>query len=62
MIKKYLISSPLVHKVEWSTLRNEARKPVLLVYPGLFLMKKFRSDSRALIKFINMHATMYDGF
>ncbi|KAL5557295.1 hypothetical protein UlMin_039531 [Ulmus minor] len=33
IIKKYLTSSPLVDKVEWSTLQNEARKPVLIVHP-----------------------------
>ncbi|KAL0008143.1 hypothetical protein SO802_009645 [Lithocarpus litseifolius] len=31
-LKKYLKFSSV--KVEWSTLQNEARKPVLLVYPG----------------------------
>lgn len=30
------MSSSLVGKVEWSTLQNEVRKPVLIVYPGLF--------------------------
>uniref|UniRef100_A0A6P4ACI0 nucleolar protein 6 isoform X1 n=1 Tax=Ziziphus jujuba TaxID=326968 RepID=A0A6P4ACI0_ZIZJJ len=34
IIKKYLTSSSLVHKVEWSTLQNEARKPVLIVHPA----------------------------
>lgn len=33
VIKKYLMSSSLVGKVEWSTLQNEVRKPVLIVYP-----------------------------
>lgn len=37
IIKKYLKLSSVVCKVKWSTLQNEARKPVLLVYPGLFL-------------------------
>nr|POF25477.1 nucleolar protein 6 [Quercus suber] len=32
IIKKYLKFSSV--KVEWSTLQNEARKPVLLVHPG----------------------------
>ncbi|GMH24573.1 hypothetical protein Nepgr_026416 [Nepenthes gracilis] len=32
-IKKYLKSSLLLHRVEWSTLQNEARKPILVVYP-----------------------------
>ncbi|XP_059457350.1 uncharacterized protein LOC132187164 [Corylus avellana] len=34
IIKNYLKFSSLVHKVEWSTLQNEARKPVLLIYPA----------------------------
>ncbi|KAL4354660.1 hypothetical protein GQ457_06G039830 [Hibiscus cannabinus] len=33
VIKKYLKSSSSIQKVEWSTLQNEARKPVLVVYP-----------------------------
>uniref|UniRef100_A0A803Q1Y2 Nucleolar protein 6 n=1 Tax=Cannabis sativa TaxID=3483 RepID=A0A803Q1Y2_CANSA len=34
VVKKYLTSSPLVHKVEWSTLQYEARKPILIVHPA----------------------------
>ncbi|KAK6258334.1 hypothetical protein SCA6_012808 [Theobroma cacao] len=34
VIKKYLKSSSSIQKVEWSTLQNEARKPVLVVYPA----------------------------
>ncbi|KAE8695363.1 ADP-ribosylation factor family protein [Hibiscus syriacus] len=34
VIKKYLQSSSSIQKVEWSTLQNEARKPVLVVYPA----------------------------
>ncbi|KAF2290735.1 hypothetical protein GH714_015240 [Hevea brasiliensis] len=34
ILKKFLKSSSLVHKVEWSSFHNEARKPVLLVYPA----------------------------
>uniref|UniRef100_A0A5B7C9D5 Putative nucleolar protein 6 isoform X2 n=1 Tax=Davidia involucrata TaxID=16924 RepID=A0A5B7C9D5_DAVIN len=37
IIKKYLKSSSLVQKVEWSTFQNEARKPVLAVYPAMKL-------------------------
>nr|ADN34232.1 nucleolar RNA-associated protein [Cucumis melo subsp. melo] len=33
-IKKYLDSSSMFSKVEYSTLQNEARKPVLIVHPG----------------------------
>ncbi|XP_021908004.1 LOW QUALITY PROTEIN: nucleolar protein 6 [Carica papaya] len=33
VIKKHLMSSSPIQKVEWSTLQNEARKPVLVVYP-----------------------------
>ncbi|XP_010254816.1 PREDICTED: nucleolar protein 6 isoform X2 [Nelumbo nucifera] len=32
-IKKYLTSSSKFRKIEWSTFQNEARKPVLVVYP-----------------------------
>lgn len=39
IIKKHLKCSSLVHKVEWSTLQNEARKPVLLVYPAKELVE-----------------------
>ncbi|PON74894.1 Nrap protein [Parasponia andersonii] len=39
IVKKFLTSSPLVHKVEWSTLQNEARKPVLLVHPAMKLVE-----------------------
>ncbi|XP_021273608.1 nucleolar protein 6 [Herrania umbratica] len=34
VIKKYLKSSSSIQKVEWSTLQNEARKPILVVYPA----------------------------
>ncbi|KAG6402464.1 hypothetical protein SASPL_134658 [Salvia splendens] len=34
IIKKHLKSSPLVKGVEWSALHNEARKPLLVVYPA----------------------------
>ncbi|KAF8377927.1 hypothetical protein HHK36_031315 [Tetracentron sinense] len=34
IIKKYLKSSSLIKKTEWSTFQNEARKPVLIVYPA----------------------------
>lgn len=37
VIKKHLKFSPLVQKVEWSTFQNEARKPILVVYPGQWL-------------------------
>lgn len=33
-IKKYLNSSSMFSKVEWSTHQNEARKPILIVHPG----------------------------
>lgn len=35
IVKKYLKSSSSSLKVEWSTFQNEARKPILVVYPGL---------------------------
>ncbi|CAN1814116.1 Nucleolar protein 6, partial [Linum perenne] len=34
VIKKFLKSSSSISKVEWSTFQNEARKPVLDVYPA----------------------------
>lgn len=34
IIKKYLKSSPLLSKVEWSCIQNEARKPILVIYPA----------------------------
>ncbi|GAB4846824.1 hypothetical protein Ancab_025831 [Ancistrocladus abbreviatus] len=34
IIKKYLKTSPLLHRFAWSTLQNEARKPILVVYPA----------------------------
>ncbi|XP_050228407.1 uncharacterized protein LOC126677694 [Mercurialis annua] len=39
IIKKYLSSSPSFHKVEWSFLNFEARKPVLLVHPAKKLVE-----------------------
>uniref|UniRef100_A0A1J3J6H3 Nucleolar protein 6 n=1 Tax=Noccaea caerulescens TaxID=107243 RepID=A0A1J3J6H3_NOCCA len=33
VIRKHLLSSSSVEKVEWSTLQNEARKPILVVFP-----------------------------
>ncbi|XP_071731324.1 uncharacterized protein [Rutidosis leptorrhynchoides] len=33
VIKKYLESSSVADKVEWSCFQNEARKPILVVYP-----------------------------
>ncbi|XP_057421429.1 uncharacterized protein LOC130715357 isoform X1 [Lotus japonicus] len=34
LIKKYLESSSSIDRVEWSTMQNEARKPLLNVYPA----------------------------
>lgn len=34
VIKKYLKSSPLFSKVQWSCIQNEARKPILVIYPA----------------------------
>ncbi|KAL9273669.1 Pyridine nucleotide-disulfide oxidoreductase domain-containing protein [Drosera capensis] len=34
IIKKYLEASSSFGRVEWSSLQSEARKPILLVYPG----------------------------
>jgi len=35
-MKNYLEKSPSIDRVEWSTLQNEARKPLLVVYPGFY--------------------------
>ncbi|KAJ0534866.1 putative Nrap protein domain 1 [Helianthus annuus] len=35
IIKKYLESSSVAQKVEWSFFQNEARKPILVVYPAV---------------------------
>ncbi|XP_031399532.1 nucleolar protein 6 isoform X2 [Punica granatum] len=37
VIKKYLKLSQLFSNVEWSALQNEARKPILVVYPAVKL-------------------------
>ncbi|KAL1551276.1 nucleolar protein 6-like [Salvia divinorum] len=37
IIKKHLKSSPLIKGVEWLAFHNEARKPVLIVYPAVQL-------------------------
>ncbi|XP_057772992.1 uncharacterized protein LOC130992396 [Salvia miltiorrhiza] len=37
IIKEHLKSSPLIQGVEWSAFHNEARKPVLVVYPTVRL-------------------------
>lgn len=39
MIKKYLKNSSSIRDVKWSAFQNEARKPVLVVYPGLVSLK-----------------------
>ncbi|KAL3039003.1 hypothetical protein AAZX31_01G163500 [Glycine max] len=36
LMKNYLEKSPSIDRVEWSTLQNEARKPLLVVYPGFY--------------------------
>lgn len=35
VLKNHLLLSSSVEKVEWSALQNEARKPVLVVFPGM---------------------------
>ncbi|XP_077218080.1 nucleolar protein isoform X2 [Tasmannia lanceolata] len=41
VIEKHLKSSPAVRKIEWSTFQNEARKPVLIIYPDVQLVEPF---------------------
>ncbi|XP_027359754.1 nucleolar protein 6 [Abrus precatorius] len=38
LMKKYLETSPSIDRVEWSTLQNEARKPLLIAYPAAKLV------------------------
>ncbi|KAK2981597.1 hypothetical protein RJ640_011127 [Escallonia rubra] len=38
IMKKYLKYSSFAQKVEWSTFQNEARKPILVVYPAMELL------------------------
>lgn len=37
-IKEHLTKSPLIKAVRWSSFQNEARKPILLVYPAVKLI------------------------
>ncbi|KAK7406701.1 hypothetical protein VNO78_08331 [Psophocarpus tetragonolobus] len=39
LMKKYLEKSPSIGRVEWSSLQNEARKPLLIVYPAAKLVE-----------------------
>ncbi|XP_014521309.1 nucleolar protein 6 isoform X1 [Vigna radiata var. radiata] len=39
LIKKYLERCSSVDRVEWSTMQNEARKPLLIVYPAAKLVE-----------------------
>ncbi|XP_010533807.1 PREDICTED: nucleolar protein 6 [Tarenaya hassleriana] len=39
VIRKYLLLSSSFAKVEWSTLQNEARKPILVVFPAKKLVE-----------------------
>ncbi|ESW28940.1 hypothetical protein PHAVU_002G030700 [Phaseolus vulgaris] len=39
LIKKYLERSSSIDRVEWSTIQNEARKPLLIVYPAAKLVE-----------------------
>ncbi|XP_004512044.1 uncharacterized protein [Cicer arietinum] len=38
LVKKYLEKSSSISRVEWSTLQNEVRKPLLIVYPAAKLV------------------------
>ncbi|CAN4080066.1 unnamed protein product [Withania somnifera] len=38
-IKEQLMKSPLIKAVRWSSFQNEARKPILLVYPAVTLIE-----------------------
>ncbi|CAI8588694.1 unnamed protein product [Vicia faba] len=38
LLKKYLEKSSSIARVEWSTMQNEARKPLLIVYPAAKLV------------------------
>ncbi|XP_027117353.1 uncharacterized protein [Coffea arabica] len=42
VLKKHLTSSSIFHDVRWSTFQNEARKPILLVYPAVKLSQNVK--------------------
>ncbi|KDP42811.1 hypothetical protein JCGZ_23753 [Jatropha curcas] len=56
MIKKYLKLSSPIHKVEWSSFQNEARKPVLLVYPA----KKLAEVPEFFVRIIPMARFLFN--
>uniref|UniRef100_A0A2P2LWG0 Uncharacterized protein MANES_02G094400 n=1 Tax=Rhizophora mucronata TaxID=61149 RepID=A0A2P2LWG0_RHIMU len=56
VIKKHLMSASAVCKVEWSTFQNEARKPVLLVYPA----KKLAEVPGLFIRIIPTAESLFD--
>ncbi|XP_058112388.1 uncharacterized protein LOC131255639 isoform X1 [Magnolia sinica] len=41
IIKRHLKSCPAIRTIKWSTFHNEARKPVLILYPDLELAEPF---------------------
>jgi hypothetical protein len=59
VIEKSLRSSPLIQKISWSTFLDEARKPILHVYPGcsfLFFpirpIQRIKFDASACTQFL----------
>ncbi|KAL0679227.1 hypothetical protein Bca4012_007208 [Brassica carinata] len=56
VLKKHLLASSSVEKVEWSTLQNEARKPVLVVFP----VKKVDNFPGFSIRIIPSATSLFD--
>ncbi|KAL5976326.1 hypothetical protein ACLOJK_020657 [Asimina triloba] len=48
IIEMHLKSCPGVRSIKWSTFRNEARKPVLIIYPELGLVVPFEISIRLI--------------
>ncbi|KAG9448910.1 hypothetical protein H6P81_008875 [Aristolochia fimbriata] len=48
VIEKHLRAAPVVREIEWSPFQNEARKPVLIVYPELDLDEPFQLSVRLI--------------
>ncbi|XP_020594905.1 nucleolar protein 6-like, partial [Phalaenopsis equestris] len=57
VVEKSLKSSPLVRKIEWRTFRNEARKPVIHLYPVI----KHAELSEFFIRIIPTASSVFDG-
>lgn len=54
-IKEQLTKSPLIKAVRWSSFQNEARKPILLVYPGRVKLSSIPSLASLWAKFSGVY-------